>query len=154
MRFLILAIALAFTAPPALGQVRPELLQWTEQRNTSAQTRPGLIYELNWDVPQDDAEARRWKPILIGAGIGLTLGLAISAPWPWVGDDLVCIVDPPPPPPAAPPPAYLDTGCRPASFWDRPTGISIAARSLIVAGVGAAIGWVWSLGTRPIEGAP
>ena len=78
MRFLILAVAFAFTASPALGQFRPELPQWTEQANASIQTRFGLMYDLDWDVPQNDAEGVRWKPILIGAGIGLTLGFAIG----------------------------------------------------------------------------
>ena len=78
MRFLILAAALAFTASPALGQFWPEILHWAEQGNASVQTRLGLMYDLGRDVPQDDTEAGRWKPILIGAGIGLTLGYLIG----------------------------------------------------------------------------
>lgn len=101
MRFLILAVALAVTASPALGQFRQELPQWAEQGNASDQTRLGLMYDLDWDVPQDDTEAGRWKPILIGAGIGLTLGLTLGwlqdAPtaFPFGGDDLECIEPPP-----------------------------------------------------------
>ena len=64
MHFLVLAVALAFTASPALGQARHELLQQAEQGNASAQTRLGLMYDLGRDVAQNDAEAVRWKRVL------------------------------------------------------------------------------------------
>ena len=57
MRFLILAVALAVTASPVLGQFRPELPQWAEQGNVSVQPPLGLMYDLDWDVPQDDTGA-------------------------------------------------------------------------------------------------
>lgn len=130
MRFLMLATALTLTASPALGQARQEFLQRAEQGTASAQTRLGLMYDLDWDVPQDDTEAGSWKPILIGAGIGLTVGFALSAPWPWKADDLECIVD------------DLETGaCRPKGFWDKPTPAMIKV-SLVGAGIGAALGWL------------
>ena len=104
MRFLTLVAALAFTASPALGQFRQELPQWAEQGNASVHTPFGLMYDLDWDVPQDDTEGVRWKPILIGAGIGLTVGLALSlSSYP----ELECIVD------------DLETGAC------RPTGLSV-----------------------------
>ena len=136
MRLLILAISLAFTASPALGQFRQEFPQWAEQENASDQTRFGLMYDLNWDVPQNDAAGVRWKPILISAGIGLTLGFAIG----WgldevTGDDLECIV------------SLTDfngtdfNGCEPSDIFyhDRING------SLVGTGIGAAFGWLWSL---------
>ena len=55
MRFLILAPALAFTASPALGQVRQEIQQRAEQANASVQTRIGLMYDLGRDVPRASA---------------------------------------------------------------------------------------------------
>ena len=61
MRFLILAVALAFTASPALGQFRPEIPQWAEQGNALDQNHFGLMYDLDWDVPQDDTEDVRWS---------------------------------------------------------------------------------------------
>ena len=36
------------------------------------------MYDLDWDVPQDDAEGVRWKPILIGTGTGFTLGCGVT----------------------------------------------------------------------------
>ena len=126
MRFLILAVALAVTASPALGQFRPELPQWAEQGNVLDQNHFGLMYDLDWDVPQDDAEGVRWKPILIGAGIGLTIGAATE----WLKEgglyELGCIT--------------LDVesvDCLPADFWNRPYVITITG-SLI----GAAVGWL------------
>ena len=92
MRFLMVAAALVFTASPALGQFRSEIPQWAEQGNASDQTRLGLMYDLDWDVRRDDKEDVRWKPILMGAGIGATLGFAFG--W-WIdearGDEAVCI---------------------------------------------------------------
>ncbi len=127
MRFLILAAALTVTASPALGQFRPELPQWAEQGNVSDQTRLGLNYDLDWDVPQDDAEGVRWKPILIGAGIGLGLVLALTSS---IDPELECIVD------------DFETGaCRPTDFWDKPT-VGMITVSLVGAGVGAAVGWL------------
>ncbi len=131
MRFLILAVALAFTASPALGQFRPELPQWAEQGNVSVQTPLGLMYDLDWDVPQDDTEGVRWKPILIGAGIGLTFGFWGG----WLGDNaenstLACRVDP-----------SAVNGCAPrgTSYQYRIKG------SLIGIGAGAALGWLVSV---------
>ena len=133
MRFLILAAALTVTASPALGQFRPELSQWAEQGNASDQTRLELIYDLDWDVPHNDTEAGGWKPILIGAGIGLTVGFAIG----WVNDrgsNLDCIV------------SHVDGSCLPGDFWDKPLAITITG-SLVGAGVGAALGWlIWRFG--------
>ena len=131
MRLLILAAALAFTASPALGQFRPELPQWAEQGNVSDQTRLGLNYDRYWDVSQDDAEGVRWKPILIGAGIGLGLVLALTSS---IDPELECIVD------------DFETGeCRPKGFWDKPT-VGMITVSLVGAGVGAgvgaAVGWL------------
>ena len=127
MRFLILAAALTVTASPALGQFRPELPQWAEQGNVSDQTPLGLNYDLDWDVPQDDAEGVRWKPILIGAGIGLGLVLALTSS---IDPELECIVD------------DFETGaCRPTDFWDKPT-VGMITVSLVGAGVGAAVGWL------------
>ena len=134
MRFLILAVALAFTASPALGQFRPEIPQWAEQGNALDQNHFGLMYDLDWDVPQDDTEDVRWKPILIGAGIGFTLGSGIG----WLKEggpyERECIT--------------LDVesvDCLPVDFWDRPYAITITG-SLIGAGVGAVIGWRLPLG--------
>ena len=131
MRFLILAAALAVTASPALGQFRPELPQWAEQGNVSDQTRRGLMYDLDWDVPQNDTERVRWKPILVGAGIGLSLGFAIGLrkdipPNP----ELECRMVPGVP------------GCAPRhkTARGRITG------SLVGIGAGAVIGWRLSLG--------
>ena len=145
MRLLILAAALAFTASPALGQFRPELPQWAEHGNVSDQNRLGLMYDLGWDVPQNDAEGVRWKPILIGAGIGLTLGLTLGwmdddpNAFPFMVDGMECISF-----------SYSDPNgpCQPRnrdrSYQGRITG------SLVGAGVGAALGWLWTL----IEAAP
>ncbi len=140
MRFLMLAAALAFTASPALGQFRQELPQWAEQGNASAQTRLGLMYDLDWDVPQNDTEGVRWKPILIGAGIGLTLGLTLGwmdddpSAFPFMVDGMECIH------------FYSDPNgpCQPRdrdkSYQGRITG------SLVGAGVGAALGWLLQFG--------
>ena len=140
MPFLILAAAVAFTASPVLGQFRQELPQWAEQGNASDQTRLGLMYDLDWVVPQDDAERVRWKPILIGAGTGFALGFAYG--W-WIdetrtGDDLVCITHTSDP-----------TGpCLPTK--DRsPYAVRIAF-GLSGLAVGGIIGGVWAL----IEAAP
>ena len=127
MPFLILAAAVAFTASPVLGQFRPELPQWAEQGNASDQTRLELIYDLDWDVPQDDTEGVSWKPILIGAGIGLSIPLALSFS---IHPELECIVD------------DFETGeCRPKGFWDKLT-VGMITVSLVGAGVGAAVGWL------------
>ena len=138
MRFLILAAALAFTASPALGQFRPELPQWAEQGNASDQTRIGLMYDLDWDVPQNDAEGVRWMPILIGAGIGLTVGFAYG--W-WIdenrsGDELECIA------------SHYAGPCLPTK--DRSPYAFRIAFGLSGLAVGGIIGGVWAL----IEAAP
>ena len=78
MRFLMLAAALAFTASPALGQVRTELPQWAKEGNASDHPPLGLTYDLAWDEPQDDTKGARWNPILIGAATGLALGFAFG----------------------------------------------------------------------------
>ena len=134
---------MVFTASPALGQFRQEFPQWAEQGNASAQTRLGLMYDLDWDVPQNDAEDVRWKPILMGAGIGLTLGFAIGAQKDnphaiaiFGTPELECRGVPGVP------------GCAPRhkTTQGRITG------SLVGIGVGAAIGWLWSRGPFPLEG--
>ena len=136
MRFLILAVALTVTASPALGQFRPELAQWAKQENALGQNRFGLMYDLDWDVPQNDAEGVRWKPILIGAGIGLTLGFAIGAMKDnpsalWFGNhETDCRIDP----------ATLACAPRHKTTQGRITG------SLVGIGVGAVIGWRLPLG--------
>ena len=136
MRFLILAAALAFTASPALGQVRQEILQRAEQGNVSNQTRLGLTYDLDRDVPQNDTEAGRWKPILIGAGIGLTLGFAVgfiaTDPTDVPFGSAACLVSS----------SGLNRPCisREGSFQ---FGFTV---SLVGAGAGAALGWLWPSG--------
>ena len=140
MRFLILAVALAFTASPALGQFRQELPQWAEQGNALDQNRFGLMYDLDWDVPQNDTEAGSWKPILIGAGIGLTVGFAIG----WLGDtventntSLECTFDP-----------SAVGGCRPTEDGS-PYEFRIAL-GLSGLAAGGVIGLFWAL----VEAAP
>ena len=131
MHFPMLAAAWTFTSSPSLGQTRQEVLQRAEQESISIQPRPGLIYGLDRYVPQDDTEAGRWKPILIGAGIGLTVGLGIPGPWPRKADNLECVV------------ACPGTGPRlPRAFRDNPTGHAIPG-GLAGAGVGAAHGRLW-----------
>ena len=49
-----------------------------EQGNASDQTRLGLMYDLDWDVPHDNREGVSWKPVLIGAGIGFAAGFGIG----------------------------------------------------------------------------
>ena len=132
MRFLMLAAALAFSASPALGQFRSEIPRWTEQGNAWDQTRLGLMYDLDWDVRRDDTEDVRWKPILMGAGIGFTLGFGVG--W-WMdearGEEAVCT--------------------RPASD---PNGLCInqhssydfrIAMSLHGLWTGGLVGWIWAL---------
>ena len=118
---------MAFTASPALGQVRPEILQRADQTNALAQTRLGLMYDLGWDVPQNDTEAGRWKPILIGAGIGLTVGFGIG----WLAYEIqapeVCMLSHS---------GGWHCGGRPYLYQFRITG------SLVGAGAGAAFGWL------------
>ena len=94
MRHLVLAAALALTASPTLGQVRRELPQWAEQGAASDQPRFTLDYDLDWDAPRHDTKDVRWKPILIGAGTGFTLGFGFG--W-WIdetstGSSEPCIV--------------------------------------------------------------
>ena len=138
MRFLILAVALAVTASPALGQFRQELPQWAEHGNASDQTRLGLMYDLDWVVPQDDAERVRWKPILIGAGTGFAAGFAFG--W-WVdehsGDTLECIA------------SHYAGPCLPTKDRSSPyeLRISFGLGGLAAGGV---IGWFWAL----MEAAP
>ena len=133
MRFLILVVALAFTTSPVLGQVRQELPQWAGQGNVSVHTHLGRMYDLGRDVPQNDAEDGSWKPILIGAGIGLTLGFAIGAvkdnphAFPFGNPELECRIVPGVP------------GCAPR----RKTSQARITGSLVGIGVGAALGWLW-----------
>ena len=132
MRLLILAAALAFTASPALGQFRPELPQRAEQGNASPEVRLGLMYDFGWDVPQNDAEAGSWKRILVGAGIGLTAGFGIG----WLIEEVRGPEDCP---------VFHSGGGDCVGFWDEPYHISITG-SLVGAGVGAALGWLWPFG--------
>ena len=74
--FLLLLTTLALTASPALGQFQPAVPQWSEPGNSSNRTRLGLMSGVDRDVPQNDAEGVRWKPVLFGAGTGFTLGFA------------------------------------------------------------------------------
>ena len=135
MRFLMLAAALAFSASPALGQFRPEIPQWTEQGNASDQTGLGLMYDLDWDVRQDDTEDVRWKPILMGAGIGFTLGFAFG--W-WMdetggGDDLLCITH------ASDPNGPCLNQDNSSPYDAR---IVLGLNGLLVGGL---VGWIWAL---------
>ena len=136
MRFLILAVAVTFTASPALGQFRQELPQWAEQGNALDQNRFGLMYDLDWDVPQGDTEAGSWKPILIGAGIGLTVGFAIgfiaTDPTDVPFGSAACLVSS----------SDFNRPCisREGSFQ---FGFTV---SLVGAGAGAALGWLWPSG--------
>ena len=130
MRFRVLAAALTLTASPALGQVQQDFLQLPERVHAPDHSRLELTYDLSWDEMQDETESGRWKPILIGAGIGFTVGLALSALWPWVAEETKCIVD------------DFETGaCRPTPFWDKPTPYMIRV-SMSGAGIGAALGWL------------
>lgn len=135
MRLLILAVGLACTASPALGQERRQFLQRAEQENVSNQTCLGRwysMYDLGHVVREHDTEDGSWKPVLIGAGIGLTLGLTFSL---LSTPELRCI---------APVPTVDDfeTGeCRPTGFWNHPTTTAITT-SFTWAGIGEAIGWL------------
>ena len=135
MRFLILAVGLACTASPALGQERQQFLQRDEQENVSDQTRLGRLYsmyDLGHVVRENDTEDGSWKPVLIGAGIGLTLGLTFSL---LSTPELRCIA-------TVPIVEGFEVGeCRPTGFWDHPTTTAITT-SFTWAGIGAAIGWL------------
>ena len=75
---LMLAFAWTFTASPVSGQVQQEILHRAERANESIQTRVGSMDDLGRDVPQNDPEDGSWKRILIGAGVGLTVGFVIG----------------------------------------------------------------------------
>ena len=133
MRFLMLAAALAITAPPALGQVRPELPEWAREWNAPDRPRPGLTYDLAWDEPRDDRKEVRWKPILMGAGTGLALGYAFG--W-WIdetatGGSMLCIV------PASGGPCINDDDWNPYEFR-----VGLGLHGLLIGGV---VGWIWAL---------
>ena len=146
MRIPILASALALTVSPVLGQVRQEVTQSAEHGNAPVQLRSGHMVHLEWAARQDDTEAGRWKPILIGAGIGFIVGLGIG----WAKDDpdaffkadsLECL----------PPAPGDDPGT--CGERDRPYQFRING-SLLGTAAGAVLGWVWTLGERRVEGAP
>lgn len=133
MRFLMLAAALAITAPPALGQVRPELPEWAREWNAPDRPRPGLTYDLAWDEPRDDRKEVRWKPILVGAGTGLALGYAFG--W-WVdetatGTEGPCIQS------ASGGPCLNINDPHPYEFR-----IGLGLYGLLMGGV---VGWIWAL---------
>ena len=99
---LMLALAWTFAASPVSGQVRQEILHRAERANVSIQTRVGSMYDLGRDVPQNGPEKRSWKRILIGAGVGLTVGFVIG--WEmdfpgnqtffWFNEELECLLPP------------------------------------------------------------
>ena len=133
MRFLMLAAALAITAPPALGQVRPELPEGAELGKASDQPRPGLTYDLAWDEPRDDRKEVRWKPILVGAGTGLALGYAYG--W-WIdetatGTEGPCIQS------ASGGPCLNNNDPHPYEFR-----MVFGLNGLLVGGI---VGWIWAL---------
>ena len=135
MRFLMLAAALAITAPPALGQVRPELPEWAREWNAPDRPLPGLAYDLAWDEPRDDRKEVRWKPILVGAGTGLALGYAFG--W-WVdetatGTEGPCIVSTSHPRG----PCLNHNDPHPYEFR-----MVLGLNGLLVGGI---VGWIWAL---------
>ena len=141
MRVLMLAFAWTVTASPVSGQVQQEILQGAERANVSIQTRVGSMHELGRDVPQNDMEDRSWKRILIGAGVGLTVGFVIG--WEkdfpgdqifsyWTADGLDCPLSP-------------DDIHGPCLGNDKTVRYRIAG-SLAGLGLGAAIGWLWPFG--------
>ena len=141
MRVLMLAFAWTFTAFPVSGQVQQEILQRAERANVSIQTRVGSMYDLGRDVPQNDTEDGSWKRILIGAGVGLTIGFVIgwekdfpgSQIFYWFShDELQCVTSP-------------DDIHGPCLGLDKTVRYRVAG-SLAGIGVGAALGWLWPFG--------
>lgn len=67
MRLLMLPAALAITAPPALGQVRPELPEWAREWNAPDRPRPGLAlgYAFGWWV--DETATGTEGPCIVSA---------------------------------------------------------------------------------------
>ena len=135
MRHLVLAAALALTASPTLGQVRRELPQWAEQGDASDQPRLTLDYDLDRDAPRHDTKDVRWKPILIGAGTGFTLGFGFG--W-WIdetstGSSGPCIVSTSDPRG----PCLNDNSPSPYEFR-----IVLGVNGLLVGGI---VGWIWAL---------
>ena len=136
---LMLAFAWTFTASPVSGQVRQEILHRAERANESIQTRVGSMYDLGRDVPQNDPEDGSWKRILIGAGVGLTVGFVVG--WTqdhpddglfgWAGSDMCRVVS------VHNPGVCLTRDTTPwyTIIW-----------SLAGIGAGAAIGWLWPFG--------
>ena len=84
-----------------------------EQGNASDQTRLELMYDFDRDVPENDTEAGRWKPILIGAGIGLTVGFGIG----WLTEEIRGPEDCP---------VFHSGGGDCVGFWAEPYHISIS----------------------------
>ena len=140
MRVLMLAFAWTFVASPVSGQVQQEILQRAEPANESIQTRVGSMYDLGRDMPKNDPEDGSWKRILIGAGVGLTVGFVIG--WEmdfpgnqilyWFHEELLCL----------PPP---DDSHGPCLGTDKTVRYRIAG-SLAGLGVGTALGWLWPFG--------
>ncbi len=141
MRVLMLAFAWAITACPVSGQLQQEILQRADGANVSIQTRVGSMYDLGRDVPQNDTEDGSWKRILIGAGVGLTVGFVIG--WEkdfpgdqifsyWTAHELQCVHSP-------------DDIHGPCLGTDKTVRYRIAG-SLAGLGLGAAIGWLWPFG--------
>ena len=141
MRVLMLAFAWTFTASPVSGQVQQEVLQRAERANESIQTRVGSMYDLGRDMPKNDPEDGSWKRILIGAGVGLTVGFVIG--WEkdfpgnqifsyWTAHELQCVYSP-------------DDIHGPCLGRDKTVRYRIAG-SLAGLGLGAAIGWLWPFG--------
>ena len=140
MRALMLAFVWTCTASPVSAQVQQKILHRAERANESIQTRVGSMYDLGRDVLQNDTEDGSWKRILIGAGVGLTVGFVIG--WEmdfpgnqifyWYGDEFLCL----------PPP---DDSHGPCLRTDKTVRYRIAG-SLAGLGVGAALGWLWPFG--------
>ena len=99
------------------------------------------MYHLDWDAMRDDTGARRWTPILVGAGVGLTLGYLIGwmaddpdSLWPWGADDPTCIM-------------YVVNGKSVGNGCSSRKTIRFRITgSLVGIGAGAALGWLWPFG--------
>lgn len=139
MRVLILAFAFTFTAFPVSGQVRQKILQRAERSNISVQNRIGYMYDMGRVVPEIDTKNGSWKRVLMGAGIGLTVGFAVgwTKDFPddglfgWGGSDMHCVT----PAHGSGPCLRRDNTARHRITW-----------SLGGIGAGAALGWLWPFG--------
>ena len=134
MRYLVLAAALAFTASPALGQVRRELPQWAGQGDAWGQPSFPPNYDLDWDAPQKDTKDVRWKPILVGAATGFTLGFGYG--W-WLdenrsGSSGPCIV-------SSSDPHGPCLNDDPSPYEIR---MVLGLNGLLMGGI---VGWIWAL---------